>query len=275
MSTPVPVPYTESRPLPDYRALLAVDAKNFTGMAAIQHSAVSRVIPEIVDQALDLAGLPELRHAKYFPNNTGDGIVFGYDPVHLPSIVWPFLRVLDGLLGRYNSESPAARIRLRASVHVGPLPEDGNGTPRNDTHRLLDSQPVKAVLASADERSTHLAAIISERVYQDVVEGGYVGLPPGRFIEVPATVEGKNFAQRAWLLIPSPSGNLIDRGILAPNPAPEPEPAAEPAGEAKETTKPAISHRTYENNQQHVRDGVANLGDIHGGITFGGRGSGQ
>ncbi|ARQ69988.1 hypothetical protein [Streptomyces marincola] len=262
---PIPGPNAESRPLPGYRALLAVDAKDFTGLASIQHSAVSMVITELVDRALTAAGLTELRDTKSFPNNTGDGIVFGFDPRHLPFVVFPFLRTLDGLLGRHNGQYVSPRLRLRASVHVGPLPEaDGNGTARNDTHRLLDSRPVKAILAMpGSEHTTHLAAILSQRVYEDVVLGGYAGLGPDHFIEVPATVDGKPFAQRAWLHIPSPSGHLLRHGILSTI-----EESAEPAPAAPEPPRPAAPGPT-----QNVEQGYAIIGDVQGGIsgTFGAR----
>jgi hypothetical protein len=271
MSEQVPVPWAESRPLPPYRALLAVDAKDFTGLPALLHAPVSRMIPELVDQALSKAGLDGLRDAKRFPANTGDGIVFGFEPTSLPFVVWPFLKVLDDVLARYNTLSVGPRIRLRASVHVGPLPdtgsaEDGNGTPRNDTHRLLDSRPVKAVLAASSEQTTHLAAILSDRVYEDVVLGAYTGLHPDRCVEVPATVEGKPFAQRAWLYIPSPSGSLFRAGVLGPVEADGPAGlAAEPVPE------PAVASpgsRKYEGNSQDVREGVGVMGDVSGGIAY-------
>ncbi|MER5974279.1 hypothetical protein ABT112_32000 [Streptomyces sp. NPDC002055] len=267
MPTTLPVPHAESRPLPAYRALFAVDAKDFTGLPAVLHGPVSALIPELVDQSLERAGLSGLKDAKRFPASTGDGIVFGFDPAHLPFVLWPFLGVLDEVLGAYNQRTVGPRIRLRASVHVGPLPDDGgpgdgNGTARNDTHRLLDSRPVKAILAAASEQTTHLAAIISHRVHEDVVLGGYTGLHPDRCIEVPATVDGKSFAQRAWLYIPSPSGNLLGAGL----PARETPPA--PATEETPTSPPAERHG---GNTQHVGEGVALMGDIAGDFSYTGR----
>jgi hypothetical protein len=270
MSAPVPVPHVESRPLPPYRALFAVDAKDFTGLPAVQHGAVSQLIPELVDQALERAGLRQLRDSKRFPANTGDGVVFGFDPALLPFVLWPFLGVLDDLLGAYNRQSVGPRIRLRASVHVGPLPDsgrpgDGNGTARNDTHRLLDSRPVKAILAAASEEVTQLAAVVSQRVYEDVVLGGYTGLHPDRCVEVPATVDGKDFAQRAWLYVPSPSGNLVQAGVRPreESPAPEESPAREPEAGAR----PGGGHQ---GNTQHVGEGAAVMGNVGRDITFGG-----
>lgn len=269
MSRPVPAPYAESRSLPPYRALFAVDAKDFTGLAAVQHGPVSQLIPELVDQALERAGLHELRDSKRFPANTGDGVVFGFEPTLLPFVLWPFLGVLDDTLGDYNRQSVGPRIRLRASVHVGPLPDtdgpgDGNGTARNDTHRLLDSRPVKAILTAASEQVTHLAAVISQRVYEDVVLGGYTGLHPDRCVEVPATVEGKDFAQRAWLYVPSPSGNLVQAGVRPR------EESATPAGtSADQEQDPVTSPGThYSGNTQHVGEGAAVMGNVGRDITY-------
>ncbi|MGW2178035.1 hypothetical protein ACWCXX_08075 [Streptomyces sp. NPDC001732] len=270
-ATSVPAPYSESRSLPPYRALFAVDAKDFTGLAAVQHGPVSRLIPELVDQALERAGLHALRDSKHFPANTGDGVVFGFDPALLPFVLWPFLGVLDDVLGTYNKQSVGPRIRLRASVHVGPLPDaDGNGTARNDTHRLLDSRPVKAILAAASEQVTHLAAVVSQRVYEDVVLGGYTGLHPDRCVEVPATVDGKDFAQRAWLYVPSPSGNLVQAGV---RPREESAPSAgAPDGQEQEQEqdreRASRSGTQYSGNTQHVREGAAVMGNVEGGITY-------
>ncbi|WP_103503247.1 hypothetical protein [Streptomyces sp. SM14] len=271
MSTPVPAPYAESRPLPPHRALFAVDAKDFTGLPAVQHGPVSQLIPELVDQALERAELHELRDSKRFPANTGDGVVFGFDPVLLPFVLWPFLGVLDDILGAYNKQSVGPRIRLRASVHVGPLPDedgpgDGNGTARNDTHRLLDSRPVKAILAAASEHITHLAAVISERVYEDVVLGGYTALHPDRCLEVPATVEGKNFSQRAWLFVPSPSGNLLQAGVR-----PREESAAPTAASAcqgQEQDPVTLPSANYSGNKQHVGEGAAVMGSVGRDVTY-------
>ncbi|GGZ04230.1 hypothetical protein [Streptomyces poonensis] len=268
MPAPVPVPYVASRPLPPYRALFAVDAKDFTGLPAVQHGPVSQLIPELVDQALERAGLHELRDSKRFPANAGDGVVFGFEPTLLPSVLWPFLGVLDDVLGAYNQQSVGPRIRLRVSVHVGPLPDgdspgDGNGTARNDTHRLLDSRPVKAILAAASEQITHLAAIISQRVYEDVVLGGYTGLHPDRCVEVPATVEGKVFAQRAWLYVPSPSGNLVQAGV---RPRGESADQVETAGQGRDAKARHDTH--YSGNSQSVGEGAAVMGNVGRDITY-------
>ncbi|MGW2837954.1 hypothetical protein ACWCWD_09175 [Streptomyces sp. NPDC001493] len=209
-------PYTHSRPLPPYLGILAVDAKDFTGRPAVEHEAVSRVVPELLKTALARAELGDLWANRAFPATTGDGYVFGFDPAHLPFVIHPLLLTLQDVLTDYNVLSyGAVPIRLRASVHVGPLPDTGdefggNGTARNDMHRLLDSRPVKAVLTSHRENVTHVAAILSDRCYEDAVASGYTGRHPDHFVEVAATIDGKPFSQRAWIYVPQPSGPLYE-----------------------------------------------------------------
>ncbi|MFJ2775351.1 hypothetical protein [Kitasatospora sp. NPDC087315] len=263
-----PVPWTTSRSLPEYQGLLAVDAKSFTSLPALLHAPTSCLIPALVDEALERAGLGDLKEVKAFPANTGDGVVFGFPPSYLPFIVWPFLNVLDDELGRYNARCAAPRIRLRASVHVGPLPDsgaagDGNGTARNDVHRLLDSHPVRQLLADTSESATHLAAIISDRVYEDVVLGGYSGLHPDRCAEVVAGVAGKSFSQRAWVYVPSPSGNLL-------NVAADTEEMDRPNGvRGRDADACAPAGGLMRGGaSQRVGNGVALIGNVTGGLHF-------
>jgi hypothetical protein len=225
---PIAGPSNRSRPLPPYRGILAVDAKGFTGRPAIEHEAVSRAVPELLKTALARAELRDLWEDRIFPASTGDGYVFGFDPRRMPFVIHPFLLTLQDVLTDFNVLSHGTvPIRLRVSLHVGPLPEtgdefSGNGTARNDTHRLLDSRPVKAVLAAHNENITHVAAILSDRCYEDTVAGRYTGLHPDHFVEVAATVEGKPFSQRAWIYVPQPSGPLYEEPADADTPQEEP-----------------------------------------------------
>ncbi|MGW4031640.1 hypothetical protein ACWEFL_20400 [Streptomyces sp. NPDC004838] len=209
-------PFTRSRPMHPYRGVLAVDAKGFTGRPALEHETISRTVPDLLMTALARVGMRELWDDRLFPNTTGDGYVFGFDASLVPLVIHPFLLTLQDVLTDYNVLSHGvAPIRLRASLHIGPLPDtgdefSGNGTVRNDTHRLLDSRPVKAVLASHKENITHVASILSDRCFEDAVVSGYTGRHPDHFVEVAATVEGKPFAQRAWLYVPQPSGPLYE-----------------------------------------------------------------
>ncbi|MGW4384159.1 hypothetical protein [Kitasatospora sp. NPDC004531] len=269
------LPNSRSRQLPPYRGLVAVDAKDFTGHPAIEHGVISRAVPELLERSFDRSGLAHVWADRRFPASTGDGYVFGFDPAWMPYLIHPWLHTLQDLLGEFNLHSMGAiPMRLRVSLHIGPLPDtgdeyDGNGTARNDTHRLLDSRPVKAMLAASSESVTHVAAILSDRCYQDAVASGYTGRHPDHFVEVPATVEGKRFDQRAWLYVPMPSGNLYDRRILGDRVVDEHEAGrggAEPVADTR-SVQTRITQRADRGN--------INSGTVHGGqsVTNTGRDS--
>ncbi|MGI5341303.1 hypothetical protein ACQEVS_29835 [Streptomyces sp. CA-181903] len=259
-----------------------MDAKDFTGRPAAEHASLTTVIPQLLGQAFVRSGLEQLWLERKFANNTGDGFAMGFDPVALPRVIHPFLHELQEVLTDYNIHATATgRVRLRASLHVGPLPDsgapgDGNGTPRNDTHRLLDSRPVRAILAASSESITQVAAILSQRVFEDAVLSGYTRRHPDQFIEVPATVAGKNFQQLAWLYVPAPSGNLYDRRILGERPEEGEEPAAAPPNRDRDRDRaapapaPAAPRDTTTIHSQGNR-GFLNNGSVQGGqhATFG------
>lgn len=238
-----PPPFTVTRELPPYTGILAVDANGFTAEPGSNHQDIGRLIPQLVRFAFDESGIGDAWQAPPFYGDSGDGFAIGVPTRLLPTLVHPFLAVLQRVLAEHNSAivrgQPA--IRLRASLHVGPLPGDpdrpqhaGNGTARNETHRLLDSDAVRIMLASAQPSVTHVAAILSDRVFCDVVRDGYTSRHPDHFIEVAATVPGKAFSQRAWLYVPEPSGSLLAVPRFAPRPAHEPPAVAAPgaAGQA-------------------------------------------
>lgn len=220
MAEPVPrlwaVP--DPAPLPGHQALLGVDMEKYSAVPSRKQGAVSTLVPELVNDALEIAGLDELRAEPRFAAFPGDGYVFGFDPQYLPRLLTLFLGALDGVLKDYNARSAGLRCRLRAGVHLGPLPysgapSDGNGDARITLHRLLDCDQLKQVLARADRDGTALVAIVSDQVYCDVVRAGYSTLHPSCYVRILATVPGKQFAEPAWIYVPSPSGALLE-GIV-------------------------------------------------------------
>ncbi|GAA2274061.1 hypothetical protein GCM10010430_70050 [Kitasatospora cystarginea] len=266
------LPHSRSRRLPPYRGIVAVDAKDFTGFPAIEHGLISQAIPQLLQQSFERADIAEVWHDRRFPASTGDGYVFGFEPAWMPFLIHPWLHTLQEVLSEFNVHSVGTvSIRLRVSLHVGPLPDsggefDGNGTPRNDTHRLLDSRPVKAMLAASNASITQVAAILSDRCYQDAVAGGYTGRHPDHFIEVPATVEGKRFDQRAWLYVPAPSGNLYDRRILGDRVVDDQEAGRDAADADGRTPKGKAGLRAPQLSMTQRADrGNLNNGTVHGG----------
>ncbi|WP_033344870.1 hypothetical protein [Catenuloplanes japonicus] len=260
-------PFEKSVDLPPYRAIMAVDAKGFTAEPGSAHEAISGLIPRLVGNVFAEAELEGPWNQPDFFGPSGDGFAVGLPTEILPYLVDPVPRMLQARLAAHNRELRygQARLRLRMSLHVGPLPANpadpyrtGNGTARNDTHRLLDSRPVKAMLAAASPETTFLACILSDRVFADVVAEGYAGRHPDHFLEVSATVEGKPFAQRAWLLVPEVSGGLLAAGL--PQADPEPERVSEPG------TRSAFAPHVGRDNTGQI------IGTVGGNATFGGGG---
>ncbi|MFE6868784.1 hypothetical protein ACFVFS_19765 [Kitasatospora sp. NPDC057692] len=289
-------PYSRSRRLPPYRGIVAVDAKGFTAHPAIEHGEISRAIPDLLERSFVRADLAEVWDDRRFPASTGDGYVFGCDPEWMPFVIHPWLRTLQETLEEFNLHaSGAVGLRLRVGLNIGPLPDrgrdfDGNGTARNDTHRLLDSQPVKDALATSRASVTHVAAILSDRCYQDAVAGGYTGRHPDLFTEVSATVEGKPFEQRAWLFVPAPSGGLPGQGDgrqeAAERAAGEDRPAAPAQTEGSQQADRGDPNTGTVRDGQHITNvvrgrvsgtvlqgrTVRNIGSVGGDYVEGGKG---
>jgi len=182
-----------NRDLPPYRAVVVVDVKNFTDISSAYQPLIHRQIPEVLKLAFDRSGLAEQWAGKEFPSSTGDGYIAGIPPSKLPMLIDPFIGNLQEALADADRTLRAVdrslRMRMRLSIHVGPLPDEGIGKPMNDTHRLLDSEPVRAALNKSSPDVTFVAAIISDRAYQDAVAEGFTALRREEFRPVTATVE--------------------------------------------------------------------------------------
>jgi hypothetical protein len=256
---------SRSRDLPPYRAVLVVDAKSFSDSPSFQQGELNTEIELVVVSAFARAGLSRAWRDRRFPGHTGDGYIVGLKPEHLPYLIDPLLREFQLALRERDHRRLAGqpRLRLRASVHVGPLPDkglsnDGVGKPMTDTHRLLDSDQVRELLDRTHEDVTFVAAIISHRAYEDAVEGGYTGLHPAEFVRVEATA--KRFAERAYLHVPQPSGAVLASGIA--------NRGAEPSDRPERASAPRAP-----DDGTRIQTGGINFGGpttIHGGEQTGG-----
>jgi hypothetical protein len=234
MSTIVPPANDRSttRELPPYRAVLVVDARSFSANPDRMQAELNTEIQQALAAAFIRAGLAQAWQDRRFAGHTGDGYIVGLEPDLLPYLIDPLLGELQSELHErdYRRRAWEPRLRLRASIHVGPLPDqgqpnDGVGKAMTDTHRLLDSDRVRQLLERTHEDVTFVAAIVSRRAYEDAVEGGYTGLHMALFVPVEATA--KRFADIAYLHVPTPSGPLLAVGIAGDQAAPtEPSPGA-------------------------------------------------
>lgn len=210
------MPDVASLMLPPYRGILAVDTERFTGNPSARQPDLSAAVQETLRAALERCGHLQIWEQRRFPQGTGDGYLFGVLPKVLPFLLSPFLGALHETLIEKDESlrtiNRGTRLRLRVSVNVGPVPDSGDelrdriGAPMNTTFRLLDSSPVKDALKESNPDVTLMAVIVSQRVFDDVINAGYTpDLHPDQLTQVTAEVPGKDFAEPAWLYIPRPS----------------------------------------------------------------------
>lgn len=203
---------TDSHPLPPYRGLLAVDVVRFTGNRDIHLPELSKMIPDVLQQAFADCGHERIWLERRFPEKPGDAYVFGVTPELLPFLIHPFLDSLQATLAEkgpaLRSADRKLRMRLRVSINVGPVHDRGDperdriGRTTNDTFRLLDSEQLKQIMAATDPDVTLVGAIVSQRAFQDAVLGGYTGIHESQFRRVTAEVPEKEFREEAYIYVP-------------------------------------------------------------------------
>ncbi|MFD1517009.1 hypothetical protein [Pseudonocardia yunnanensis] len=205
--------------------MFIVDMKDFSGTPGRRHAELTEEIPRILRDAFRRANLMEMLDDVRFQGTTGDGYVLGFRSAVLPYLINPLLVELQNELAYRNRAGRAAHaqevIRMRVSVHVGPVTysgqntiSDGSGNARIETHRLLDAEPVRDLLARSTD-ATCVAAIVSARAYEDAVLSGYAADDPGFYVEAPVQV--KSYEGTAYLRVPCPTGGLLKHGFRPPD----------------------------------------------------------
>lgn len=238
-----------TREIADYHALIAADIKDFTINSDTDNRILASRLPQVLSDAFARSGLDF--SCVRFPGQAGDGYVAGLDYHQLPYLIHPLLDRLQDVLterdAEFRAHSRGLRMRLRASIHIGPLPDDddpadpaGIGKPMNDVHRLLDAEPVRDALRHTDPDTTFVAAVISQRAYEDAIQSGACALPTSRLIPIRAQV--KKFSGEGWLYVPQPSGQALHRAFLRDDDEPHGEEA--PASQAIRGLGPAAGSGT-------------------------------
>ncbi|MEV6836347.1 hypothetical protein AB0N17_17845 [Streptomyces sp. NPDC051133] len=254
-------------PLWPYRAVLAVDARNFSALDSKGMQQVNADIPPLLAQALSASNVSAHWERRTFGQHTGDGYVAGMDPEVLPALVGCFPDALRTALARRRAEAPAGPpLQLRVSIHIGPLPNSGLGVPMVHTHRLLDDDALRSVLNRANPEITNTVVIISQRVYEDVFESGCLNgdVLPSQYTRHLAKV--KKFQQPAWIHIPGFDWRLANPDIF------EPVDAAEEAVAQPEAPAPVAPARAADpvpgtvNFSHYGKDGIQAVNN------YGGRG---
>jgi len=210
--------------LPESIAILVVDTKGFSQHNDIQQEELTVLIPEVLERAFRRCDLDELWDERMFPDSTGDGYIIGFNPRLLPAVIDRFLDALQDELavGLPGWKSRNMRLRMRLSLEIGPARDLGD--PRIDspvgsamiaTHRLVDAEPLRALLDHSDPDVTLLAVALSDRVLQlAVVSGRTRRRVVSEFVTCPVVMTKKDFAATAHLHVPKMSGELLRSGLL-------------------------------------------------------------
>ena len=227
-----------TRGLPPCRGIMSVDTVGFSRNPSSRQPDLSASIPGLLARTFERCDQPKIWAERRFAQGTGDGFLFGVAHEVTPYLIDPFIDRLQEVLEEENrslqAQSRDLRLRLRLAVHMGNVPDEGDlrdgiGTPTNDTCRLLDSGAIKQVIEKSNPDVTLVAAIVSQRIYEDVVRAGHTeDLHPDRFEPVIAEVPGKDFAQPAWIYVPKRSRRE--------HPEPETSASAVPASAQGSTT---------------------------------------
>ncbi|MEV0842072.1 hypothetical protein AB0I55_21230 [Actinocatenispora sera] len=214
---------TQPQALPEHLGILVVDSRGFSKHSDRQQNHLAPLIPDVLERACHRANLPELWQRKSFPDGTGDGYMFGFPPELLPAVVHRYLEHLQAELGMAARSLRADRmsLRLRLSLHLGPV--DLLDDPRLDspvgsamigTHRLVDADPLRALLEHSDPDVTFLAAALSEPVMEAAVRSGRSGRHETEFAATEVRIDAKDYTGTAYLRVPAPSGDVLRYGLL-------------------------------------------------------------
>lgn len=233
--------HAEPLDVPAELALVAIDMEKYSQIPEAKMAAARCDVDDIVATVLAECQLPDPQELPGGYKDSGDGAILLFPPSVLARLVDPLLGRLNAALVRYERQRLASPVlRLRASVHIGPLSlPDHRGDAINDTTRLLDSQATRQALSAAKDSGGFLAAALSEIVYQRTVYAGRTqDLGPHHFLEAVARVGDKpGFEQPCRIHVPGLTGPavrpyLTDALSPATAPASEPQPTAPPTAPA-------------------------------------------
>lgn len=139
-----------------------------------------RILYEAVPEALEGSNVP---WAACYHEDRGDGMLIVVPPQAPPArVVDPMLSLLTARLRRHNhAASEAMRLRIRMSLHIGPVMPDGegvNGSAVIQAARLLDAPELRHRMADTD---ADVGFVASEYVFENVLAGGPGFINPRAF----------------------------------------------------------------------------------------------
>ena len=199
--------------------IVALDIENFSPRLDPVQRRVRAAMYSALGSAKKGAGLSA---ADIVSEDRGDGVLMLVRSSVSPVVIaGPFVRELDESLGEYAQEANEDHaIRLRMALHQGLATDDEygwSGDAVNTTCRIVDAQPLRAVLAAAP--SARMVFAVSDEVHHAVIRHGHRGIDPAAYLPFDLTTKHDE-TLRAWATVP---GYPAPPGL--PEPTVEPPPA--------------------------------------------------
>lgn len=199
--------------LPTYRTIFAVDVVAFTrpDRDNLTQLAIRRVMYRVLRNAFELAGVS---WRSCVCEDRGDGaLIFVSGDVSKVVVLGTMIDVLAELVKAHNNVAPLSTgFRLRTAVHAGEVHRDRHGFAGVDVNlvcRLLDAPAFREAM---DRSSRGVGVIISEYIYECVVQQRYGGINPASYRHVDVAVKGTK--TRGWLRLvgedPPETGQVED-----------------------------------------------------------------
>ncbi|HEV8560574.1 MAG TPA: hypothetical protein VGR06_29950 [Actinophytocola sp.] len=195
-------PDTRDDKLPDLRAIVAVDIENSTALTNVAKAERRQVMYTLFEDALRAGGIDERCRDPLV--DRGDGVlalvhatVRGANVLLLSAVI----PTLNRLLIEHGGRCPDQHLRLRAVLHAGQVHRDARGSFGMDldlAFRLLDARRLKKVLR--EEPEAHMIIVVSNYIYQTIVEQGYPGIDQSAFTPLGVRVGGNR--RRGWVQVP-------------------------------------------------------------------------
>ncbi|WP_245667517.1 hypothetical protein [Actinomadura macra] len=173
-----------------------MDIQGYSKRDVREQLLAQRQLSDVLDRAARGVGLDRSEWDKQVG---GDGelatLPEGVDPA---PVAGDFAIGLADALREVNGGAPGGgsgfRLRVRLALHHGTLTAGPFG-PAGDApivvQRLLDAGPLRRLLV--DDAHRDLAYVVSDSLFEDVVQTGFCALPPGAFQPIKVTAKGTAF----------------------------------------------------------------------------------
>lgn len=176
-----------------YRLLLAVDIQAYSKRDTREQLIAQQHLSDALDHAARGVGLDRGRWEKQVG---GDGELATLpEEVDPAPVAGDFAIGLAARLREINADRGGGKpLRVRLALHHGTLTAGPFG-PAGDApivvQRLLDAAPLRKLLK--DDARRDVAYVVSDSLFEDVVQTGFCSLPPAEFEAIKIVAKGATF----------------------------------------------------------------------------------